>query len=106
MLEPIKKENSHTYGLPMYKVGTEGLEFVEDFWIHLCKGSKGSPAQTGILSEDMIKMILSYLTEVNVGDLRTRETGLAITKLEEALMWLNKRTQDRAERGVLNTYKK
>ncbi len=106
MLQPIQKENSHTYGLPMYKVGPEGLEFVEDFWIHLCKGEKGSPAQTGILSQDMIRLVLSYLTDVNVGDMRTRETSLAITKLEEALMWLNKRTQDRISRGVLNTYQK
>ena len=29
-----------------------------------------------------------------------RENALAITKLQEALMWLNKRTQDREKRNV------
>jgi len=29
-----------------------------------------------------------------------RENAVAITKLEEALMWLNKRTKDRESRGV------
>lgn len=29
-----------------------------------------------------------------------RENAIVITKLEEALMWLNKRTEDRKQRGV------
>jgi len=29
-----------------------------------------------------------------------RENAIAITKLDEALMWLDKRTRDREERGV------
>lgn len=34
-----------------------------------------------------------------------RENSLAITKLEEAKMWLDKRTQDRVIRGVEGTNK-
>jgi hypothetical protein len=33
----------------------------------------------------------------------SRETALAITKLEESLMWLGKRTADREARGVEGT---
>lgn len=33
-----------------------------------------------------------------------RENALAITKLEEALMWLDKRTRDREDRGVEGTH--
>ena len=36
----------------------------------------------------------------------TRETACALTHIEEALMWLNKRVEDRIERGVLGTYNK
>jgi len=36
----------------------------------------------------------------------SRETSMAITKLDEALMWIDKRAQDRALRGVQGTYKK
>lgn len=32
-----------------------------------------------------------------------RETAIVITKLEEALMWLDKRTADRTNRGVEGT---
>ena len=32
-----------------------------------------------------------------------RETRIAITKLDEALMWLEKRTKDRTKRGVEGT---
>ena len=34
-----------------------------------------------------------------------RENAIAITKLEEALMWLNKRTADREERQVEGEHK-
>jgi hypothetical protein len=34
------------------------------------------------------------------GKFPCRENSIAITKLEEALMWLNKRTADRVKRGV------
>ena len=34
-----------------------------------------------------------------------RENALAITKLEEALLWLNKRTQDREKGQVEGTHK-
>lgn len=33
-----------------------------------------------------------------------RENAIAITKLEEALLWLNKRTQDRERRQVEGTH--
>jgi hypothetical protein len=38
------------------------------------------------------------------GKFACRENAIALTKLEEALMWLEKRTRDREERGVEGTY--
>jgi hypothetical protein len=35
--------------------------------------------------------------------LPSRETALALTKIEEALLWLNKRTYERIKQGVDNT---
>ena len=108
MLEQIRQENTHSYRVPVYNVGKDGLilQGLED--IKLTRGNKENPeeSQTGFLTQDLIKLCIMYYEDVNVGDMRTRETNLAITKLEEALLWLNKRTQDRQERGVLNTYKK
>lgn len=103
MLEQIRQENTHSYRVPSYQIIDKKLvlEGLEDI-----KLLRGKPSQTGVRTEDLIKLCIMYYEDVNVGDMRTRETSLAITKLEEALMWLNKRTQDRKERGVLNTYKK
>ena len=36
---------------------------------------------------------------------KCRENAIAITKLEEALLWLNKRTSDRGKREVEGTHK-
>lgn len=36
-------------------------------------------------------------------DTSCRENSIAITKMEEALMWLEKRTADREDRGVEGT---
>jgi len=40
------------------------------------------------------------------GKFACRENAVAITKLEEALMWLNKRTKDREARAVEGTHAK
>lgn len=48
---------------------------------------------------DAAKHILQGLN----GIVPSRETSMAITKLDEALMWLEKRTKDRNARGVEGT---
>ena len=44
------------------------------------------------------------LTPGGKGKFACRENAIAITKLEEALLWLNKRTQDRENRKVEGTH--
>jgi len=36
----------------------------------------------------------------------SRESSIAITKLEEARMWMEERTRNRVKAGVQGTYKK
>lgn len=43
-------------------------------------------------------------TEILV-DQQAKENAIALTHVEEALLWLNKRVDDRAERGVLGLNK-
>lgn len=57
----------------------------------------------GCHNEDLIAIIIDRLQSFQAGDFSCRENALAITKLEEALMWLRKRTQDREDRGVEGT---
>lgn len=98
-----------TYSIPSYRVTNEGIEDAGDITVQFCKGSKSDeniPRSEGPFTETLIAVAKRYLEENNVGELATRETSTAITKLDEALMWLNKRAEDRKLRGVQGTYQK
>ena len=58
----------------------------------------------GVTNEDLIDMVIARLEGFQNSDFRCRENALAITKLEEALLWLGKRTSDREKRGVEGTH--
>jgi hypothetical protein len=47
---------------------------------------------------------IQWYQKVNNGAFACRENALAITKLEEALHWLDHRTADREARGVEGTH--
>lgn len=98
-----------TYVVPTYCVTNEGIQDSMSVKIEFCKGNKADesiPRQEGFFTESLIAVSKRYLEENNVGDLASRETSMAITKLDEALMWLQKRADDRALRGVQGTYQK
>jgi len=103
------KTPKSTYIVPTYVVTNDGLKDAADVMIDFCKGNKEDesvPRQEGFFTETLIAVAKKYLEENNVGDLATRETSMAITKLDEALMWIQKRADDRAIRGVQGTYQK
>lgn len=107
LLEPIVPGCS--YQVPTYVVTNQGIEDGKGAVINFCKGDKSNPEifrQEGFFTETLIQVAKEYLESVNKGELATRETAMAITKLDETLMWLDKRRQDRELRGVLSTYKK
>lgn len=51
-----------------------------------------------------VKQRLEFYQTARGGKFACRENAAAITKLDEALMWLNKRTQDREAREVEGTH--
>jgi hypothetical protein len=63
-------------------------------------GPIGEVGINGCQVEDVIAVIIDRLRELNVPPYNTRETSLAITALEEADNWLERRTRDRIRRGV------
>jgi hypothetical protein len=98
-----------TYNVPTFRVENEGLVDGDGRMIHFCKGNKEDETvfrQEGFFTESLIAVAKKYLEENNVGDLSSRETSTAITKLDEALLWLGKRAADRKRRGVQGTYQK
>ena len=61
-------------------------------------------APNGAFVETVIAAALQRLEWYNEGEFSCRENSIAITKLEEALLWLGKRTADREGRGVEGTH--
>ena len=70
------------------------------------KGPIKENGVNGCHNEDLIAIVIDRLQSLNQGDFACRENSIAITKLEEALLWLNKRTQDRIARNVEGTSQK
>lgn len=61
-------------------------------------------APNGAFVEDVIRAALQRIEFYNESPFRCRENSLAITKLEEALHWLNARTERRTEQGTEGTW--
>jgi len=59
----------------------------------------------GVANEDLLGMVLCRLENFQKSEYKCRENAIAITKIEEALMWLRKRTNARVKRGVEGTSK-
>jgi|SRR5262245_14698652 len=58
----------------------------------------------GAFVETVLAAVLQRIQFYQEGQFKCRENALAITKIEEALMWLNKRTRDREARQVEGTH--
>ena len=57
----------------------------------------------GVMNEDLIAIVIDRMRGFQSGDFACRDNAIALTKLEEALMWLRNRTNEREDRGVEGT---
>lgn len=60
----------------------------------------------GLTHEALLAILIDRLQCFQKGPYACRENALALTKLDEALLWLCKRTLDRIQRGVEGTSEK
>ena len=92
----------HKYELASFEGGpTQSLQFIEKVK-RLTENPDGTELVTvndGTTNEEVLKVLIDRLQYLN-GKFPCRENAIAITKLEESLMWLNKRTADRQARNV------
>lgn len=98
------------YDLPVFSVKKgEGLAYSGwDLQVPFVRGSK-DPAERiqqteGVTHESLLEMQIADLQHKSKL-LPSRETSIAITKLQEALMWLRERSRRRQREGTLGTYK-
>lgn len=59
----------------------------------------------GISNESLLAIVEDRLSGFQSGKYSCRENALALTKVQEAMMWLHKRTRDRVARGAEGTSK-
>jgi len=62
-------------------------------------GPIGENGVNGVQNEDVLKLLSKRIRALNA-EFPCRENSIAITKIEEALLWLEHRTAVRIEQGV------
>ena len=96
MDEPGHGGACHEYAIHINKDGKNLLRFQN--------GPIKEKGVNGITHEVLLAILIDRLQGYQAGDYKCRENAIALTKMEEALMWLHKRTKDREARGVEGTY--
>lgn len=66
-----------------------------------CGPRKEADSQHGVIDTDLLEIVRDRLKSFQAGPFSSRENACALTHIEEALMWLNRRVEDRIERNVL-----
>lgn len=80
--------------------GEQGTAPVYSVDLEFQNGGLKEVGPNGITDQALLAIVLDRLRSFNEGQFRCRENSMMITKLEEALMWGEKRGNDRAKRGV------
>lgn len=83
-----------TFSSPAEKEGSPTFQEVVFY-----KLNADNTYENGTTLEEMLRVCIERLQNLN-DRFACRENSIAITKMEEALLWLNKRTEDRKARGV------
>lgn len=75
--------------------------------IQFQKGSRSSRGSVeGAIDSDLLEIVRDRLKNFQSGASPSRESAIALTHIEEALMWLNRRLEDRLEKVNLGQSKK
>ena len=67
---------------------------------------KDLEARHGVLDSDLLEIVRDRLKAFQNGPYACRENDMALWAVETALMWMNRRVEDRIERQVLGTMEK
>jgi len=103
--ETVQYNAPHTFVVTTVPV-TADDEVCQLLEVHFQEGPIKECGVNGVSNEDLIAMVICRLEYFQKSEFSSRDNAMAITKLEEALLWLRKRTINRETRGVIGTFKK
>ena len=91
-----------------YLVNLEGTDQEHGgVMVEFQRGPRKDPdSRHGFLDSDLLEIVRDRLKAFQAGPYACRENACALTHIEEALMWMNRRVEDRIERQVLGTMEK
>lgn len=94
----------HDYIVAFFGVGEPSYDAI---LLEFQKGPRKDPdARHGVLDVDLLEIVRDRLKCFQAGEFATMENACALNHIEEALLWMNKRVEDRIERNVLGTMEK
>ncbi|MGE9269165.1 MAG: DUF7681 family protein [Verrucomicrobiales bacterium] len=97
---------NHTYLVKLDGDDVDPMLQVRKTYIHFQNGPIGEAGFNGISNEALLAILIDRMRGFQSGPFASRDNACALTHMEEALMWLQKRTRDRMARGVEGTYQK
>lgn len=105
--EPGHGGACHVYSVAYgFNPGTDEGGSQEKCRIEFQNGTVKEAGANGITQEALLAIVIDRLRSFQAGQYACRENAVALTKCEESLMWLQKRTLDRIRRGVEGTHVK
>ncbi|NEZ62261.1 hypothetical protein D0962_05635 [Leptolyngbyaceae cyanobacterium CCMR0082] len=93
--EPGPGNGCHQYRI---EIEADGAEFCTE--TNFQKGPVKEVGLNGIQNEHLLAMVIHRLQGFQSGPYACEENALALTRMREAMYWLEARTKDRAQRGV------
>jgi hypothetical protein len=97
----------HTFNIVKELEGSEGQSpkaFHNLVELNFQNGPIKENGVNGVTNEDLLAIVIERLQNFQDSEFVCKENAMAITKLEEAQLWLAKRTWDRQDRGVEGTH--
>lgn len=88
-----------------WQCGNNSEGILEDIKLQ-CGPRKDENSIHGVIDTDLLEIVRDRLKSFQAGPFTSRENACALTHIEEALMWLNRRVEDRIERNVLGKNEK
>lgn len=96
----------HSYAIGYEHKTPSGRVEMEETMIDFQRGPIAEVGVNGVSVEALLAIVEDRLLGFQSGAYSCRENAIALTKIQEAMMWLQKRTRDRVARGVDGTSQK